>query len=141
MCVSVDGEHTKISFLLVNIAGPVFVVAEDPINGVGLGGIVIVYSGEMVPVILLFGILVSSSFKIKPKPAFNLQLLANILIAMILIDHDSSTFLGVICSRFVVQHGIKIDSDTILVGGLAQIEKFLFRAEFRSYAALCVELA
>ena len=139
--MSIEGTYTEVSFLLVNVTGPVFVVAEDSVDGIRLGSIVVVNSGEMIPMIFLRRVFASSSFKIKPKPTFDLQLLAHILITMILIDHNGSTFLRVICGCFVVQHGIKIDSDTILVGGLAQIEKFLFRAELGGYAALCVELA
>jgi hypothetical protein len=72
-------DNTVVALFLINIASPVFIVAENFVNCRLVVGSIVVGSSEMVPMVFLLRVFVTSGRKIKTKPGFDLFNITDLL--------------------------------------------------------------
>lgn len=84
---------------MTNICRPMLALALNLIETRLLAAIIIVGSAEVMPVVLLGRILVTTSGEIETQPAINLEHIRHLLVAVVWINFDNPASFGLVCPR------------------------------------------
>lgn len=126
----------------VSVVGPAFrLVAEDLENASLFVTGVVVDAAEVVPMPLHLAVLLLAAGEGEAHPCLDLVRVADVLVAVLLIDLNGLARLLLVRGELVVQHSVEIEADARLLCGGSELEELFLGAPLGRDAALLVELA
>lgn len=114
--VQVRGSKIRFTLLIIHGCTPGLPFTSQLVDGLLLIRSIVISAREVIPVVLLLAVLLSSAGKVESQPGGNLIRLGHLSVAIILVDFNGMRLLLLVCSSFVVQNCVPVEADSKFLG-------------------------